>query len=1096
MAIISLPLTFNNSFWSQDYRTGLDVIFKKLEQAYDLSRVQGIAENDEIVAFVRARAVAEGAFAVSLKNQPTSRAGTGFQADDGASLLMTFRGLQAESAENGQLHEAVSNELRTLVAGPFQAWTEKYKTRLAQAKEQALQGWIGDFEEGRIHVERLKEDYIEKSRLADEAEDDARFVSNEVTDRYTSPSSSPRNAVHNIRKTPIRQPTLSERVTQGLRGLGRSTASAITDKSPPAPPLQVFDAEDEKSPNPEPRLNKGKGKATEADLSASPPPLSPPLPPKLSVTVSEPESEKDVGKESQKVLLAGLPFNHQQISALLTRAKAEMPLRPVRFPILGEYQDCFAGEEFVGWLLENVPEFQKDLDIVLVAARELTEREDLLRRLGEFGNKFDNADDVFYQFRPKAFTLGLPPSAQTGTKSPLAASPLQRIAPEIAKTSGSFVDIVSKAWASSAEPPFIRCRREAANAEAEYRKAVRALDRHRLKLEEKIEETLKALQTWESDRLHAVKSALLQYQGSISSLRKSYEASADRSSTIISAYNPDSDLKALIERYRTGPFRPRAHVFESITHEEGDSVFGIDLRKWAEGGWGSDEIRRDSLPPVLTTLLNALNVQYGKIPDDPARRKIWIYEVPLNAVHHLRETLNAVPEGQDIPEDILEKYDAPVLAAAVKLWLLELDPPLGLYDAWDEFRKIYPSIGSATKTEQSQEQRFEAVTAALLKFPKVHLSVLDAILQHLKFLIDNTETDESNEVYVSKLALAIGRGILRPRFENERSIQDRHATMLFVDLIQHYDSLLPSTLAQKKRESERKIPQRKRTAMIDMRMRRSNLSEVGDLKEAIIQQNTRRTGPGSRSSISTTTGPPESVKVLTSGQDSKANVPSILRAGGGATNTSPVPPPPQIVAPSPTLAFVAPPPPPPLATHAEFVTPPPPPGFVPPPPPPPLTAESEEGVSSPEPQPPHSDNLPAPDDYVPPPMPTFRDPSDGPSPKASPTPASDPPSRSSSPAIGGINRPGALQRGTSGLRGPRTGGATRGPRNSGMPPAPGRRESYGQQTRPQTPPSPNVNNPRGSRSSSRGQYNPSAHRRSGSGSSFARRTMASDAEVN
>ena len=36
------------------------------------------------------------------------------------------------------------------------------------------------------------------------------------------------------------------------------------------------------------------------------------------------------------------------------------------------------------------------------------------------------------------------------------------------------------------------------------------------------------------------------------------------------------------------------------------------------------------------------------------------------------------------------------------------------------------------KTDQSQEQRFEAVAAALLKFPKVHLSVLDAVLQHFK----------------------------------------------------------------------------------------------------------------------------------------------------------------------------------------------------------------------------------------------------------------------------------------------------------------------------------------------------------------------------
>jgi hypothetical protein len=57
-------------------------------------------------------------------------------------------------------------------------------------------------------------------------------------------------------------------------------------------------------------------------------------------------------------------------------------------------------------------------------------------------------------------------------------------------------------------------------------------------------------------------------------------------------------------------------VFESIAHEEGDSVFGIDLRKWAEGGWGSDEVRRDSLPPVLVTLLKTLKNAYNKIPDD------------------------------------------------------------------------------------------------------------------------------------------------------------------------------------------------------------------------------------------------------------------------------------------------------------------------------------------------------------------------------------------------------------------------------------------------------------------------------------------------
>lgn len=32
MAVLSLPLSFTNSFWSQDYRKGLEVLYKKLEQ--------------------------------------------------------------------------------------------------------------------------------------------------------------------------------------------------------------------------------------------------------------------------------------------------------------------------------------------------------------------------------------------------------------------------------------------------------------------------------------------------------------------------------------------------------------------------------------------------------------------------------------------------------------------------------------------------------------------------------------------------------------------------------------------------------------------------------------------------------------------------------------------------------------------------------------------------------------------------------------------------------------------------------------------------------------------------------------------------------
>lgn len=51
---------------------------------------------------------------------------TGFSADDGASLLVAFRGLQAESIVQGQAHKTIAQELDNLVASPFDEWAQGY----------------------------------------------------------------------------------------------------------------------------------------------------------------------------------------------------------------------------------------------------------------------------------------------------------------------------------------------------------------------------------------------------------------------------------------------------------------------------------------------------------------------------------------------------------------------------------------------------------------------------------------------------------------------------------------------------------------------------------------------------------------------------------------------------------------------------------------------------------------------------------------------------------------------------------------------------------------------------------------------------------
>ncbi|TDL23780.1 hypothetical protein BD410DRAFT_856763 [Rickenella mellea] len=823
MPALTLPLIFNNSFWTQDFRTGLEILYGKLEQ--------GIDENDEIVSFIQARIEAEAAIAEQLINAvPTGQKGRGFNADDGASLLMAFRGLQVESVAQGEKHRDIAKELATLVVAPFNEWAQGHKARIGTSRANVLENWVKHYEIAQGDVEKLRQQYLAKMRKADEAADDVKFApNNDFGDKYTT---SPKL---NGRDKPQRSATISDRIAQRFKDIQKKATSA---KTPDSPTL-VFEAhspghEDKPLPSIE-KVDKGKGKAVEEpeslEMVASPPSLSPTLPPKLALQEATPPPP---------IVLAGVTMQPGVVSEMLKRAAAEMPLRNVKFPILGEYVGCFSGEEFAAWLAAKAQEFEGDLDKAEEAARQLTEKEGCLRRIGEFGNKFENTDDAFYQFRPKAFDLtNEQPKAQDSPQSPIIAP----IAENLVKRSGTLVNFVSKAITTNmtSEPPYIKARADAEAADQTYRTAVRKLDKQRLGLEERIEDTLKSLQTWETERLRAVKTVLLQYQGTLKNLPTSLQPSLDRSSTLLSAYQPESDLKALIERYRTGPFRPTPHVYESITHDEWDVMFGIDLRKWADGGWNGlrgDDEKKEKIPGVVAALLSALNDMYATLPNDSEKRKVWIYEVPLKAVHHLRESINGVAPGQPISSKMLAAYDAPVLASCLKLWILELDPSLGTWEGWDDIRQLYPVVGGSTKneSESNDQQRLQDLQVALQRLPQVHLLVLDAIVGHLKTLIDTTTVEESKDVYITKLALSIGRLVLRPKVENEMSIQDRHPTLLFIDLVKNYDDILPPTILKKKRESDRRVPIRKRTAPIDLRMKRSRLSVGIDPQEILAAQ--------------------------------------------------------------------------------------------------------------------------------------------------------------------------------------------------------------------------------------------------------------------
>jgi len=213
-----------------------------------------------------------------------------------------------------------------------------------------------------------------------------------------------------------RTASVSDRISARFKELRKNLAEkdkheGDDEKKPLSPNSPVFstgEAATEEDVPSIPSKDKGKGKQVVPERTDSPTPMSPPLP-QLNLPI--PESKPTT---PNIIILAGLSIPAQTLSALLTRASQEMPLRKVRFPILGEYNDCFSGEEFVEWLKENVEGFGGSLDRAEDAATELTERDGALRRIGELGNRFENSGEAYFQFRPKVNYLVLRASRFSG----------------------------------------------------------------------------------------------------------------------------------------------------------------------------------------------------------------------------------------------------------------------------------------------------------------------------------------------------------------------------------------------------------------------------------------------------------------------------------------------------------------------------------------------------------------------------------------------------------------------------------------------------------------------------------------------------------
>jgi hypothetical protein len=504
--------------------------------------------------------------------------------------------------------------------------------------------------------------------------------------------------------------------------------------------------------------------AAAATGSPKPGPVSVP-----SIKVDEQEDEPE------PIELGDETYQPDQVKKMLTHALDNIRLGEWKVPIMGTYQNVSTGAEIVDYI-------QKHMGGSSVAYAEKIGQDlinnGFLRLIGNMGNAFANSSKMNYQWRPKTFQVtGIPekrPKLQ-GRSSTMASNDSQAQAEPGSPVLG---DRMSEMWSSGWNPlnnahpnetPAEKLRREARDADERYKAAVRKLDGLRCNLEEAIVDHLKFMERCEVDRIKAIKSVILDFSGAISNVIPSLQSVVDNMMLFQETVQPLGDVRYLLENYRTGSYIPKVVTYENYYNKVDEQSFGVDIEARARAD-------RKRVPLIVTTILTFLDSHYPDLEGDEARRSIWVVDVPLSATHHLRSNINT---GKQIPMDLLEKYEIPIVASVLKLYFLELPDSLVSSHVYEIVKTIYTSTQSG-----SEEARIQVIQSTLGQLRLANIATLDAIITHFARLIELTSADEA---YVTQLATTLAPCILRPKLETGLSMAEKFNVRLIRDLFAHKD---------------------------------------------------------------------------------------------------------------------------------------------------------------------------------------------------------------------------------------------------------------------------------------------------------------------
>lgn len=271
--------------------------------------------------------------------------------------------------------------------------------------------------------------------------------------------------------------------------------------------------------------------------------------------ISSPErrdSDSSATAANNKIQLGNQIMPQAELDSLVRRMRQEITVTDHRVPILGTYKNTSTGEDIAVWLQHHLAQCKDSPAMADVVGQQLIQPYNILRLIGQRGNKFTASANSFYQWRIDDDASSITSSTTDATYATL----------------GGLMDKITTPPNANGvvEEPHKKARREAEKSDLAYRNSVIKLDHMRMAIEESMFAHLSEMEQVELKRIQQLKELFSSFIASMSTAIPQEKSIIEEMMVFQESLKPDQDIQFIVQQYAVSGFAPKAILYDNYYH--------------------------------------------------------------------------------------------------------------------------------------------------------------------------------------------------------------------------------------------------------------------------------------------------------------------------------------------------------------------------------------------------------------------------------------------------------------------------------------------------------------------------------------------------